>query len=80
MSEQVDAIADKSEPVERTWPKFIQISNSTSHDDDGQEWERLYALDEDGGVWWYDFVDSYWRKLPDRDRQRKTTETRGSHV
>jgi hypothetical protein len=35
-------------------PKFIQILDGGKY---------IYALDEDGGVWWY--YERVWHKLPD---------------
>lgn len=42
-------------------PKFVQIAVSV-HPSGNQE-ENVYALDERGTVWWYDFDDSNWNPL-----------------
>lgn len=46
-------------------PKFIQITNSNAFNRNDFEYEQLYALDVDGGVWFYDFVDNSWNRLAD---------------
>lgn len=41
-------------------PKFVQILSAN----DGQGfWSQLYALDENGEVWFYYRGDKEWRKL-----------------
>jgi hypothetical protein len=49
--------------------KFVQITTGMfSAYDEQQEDERqqhvLYALDEAGGVWRWDYNDSYWKRIP----------------
>ena len=56
--------------------KFIQIATSSSADSDGNETENLYALDDDGIIWWYDFRIAKWKQLPgiqegDGDKKRE---------
>ncbi len=46
-------------------PKFVQIAASATKRGDSIE-ENLYALDEDGVVWWYDFARTEWSALPGR--------------
>jgi hypothetical protein len=42
--------------------KFIQIVNSTCGVNDADE-ENLYALDDEGTVWFYDFGTHDWHRL-----------------
>ena len=60
--------------------KFIQIATSVSEPADGTATENLYALDEDGRVWFYEFMqkDTYkvdWVLLRDElsGRHEETT-------
>lgn len=45
-------------------PRFVQIAVAVASDDAGHAGEEVvYALDAEGGVWWYDFAGSEWVPL-----------------
>lgn len=44
-------------------PRFVQIAVSVYTDLEGHPTENVYALDQAGNVWWYDFNDSTWNDL-----------------
>lgn len=43
--------------------KFVQIAATVAPSNDGLYQENLYALDEAGEVWWFDFEEGEWGRL-----------------
>lgn len=49
-------------------PKLVQIAPQTYVNADGDTYTQMFAVDEDGGVWEYSFMNEIWKRLSEKRR------------